>query len=122
MNQGKRGEDLACEHYQKLGYKIVERNFIPRKGRQMGELDIVCLKGNELVFVEVKLRTSQKYGVAVEAVDRNKQLKLIKTAKLYLLLHDEYKNHDFRIDVAAIDIDKGPESVIILENVIEDSD
>ena len=117
---GKEGEDAVEKEYQRQGYKTVARNFIFPKGKQMGELDLVCAKGNELVFVEVKLRQSNQFGSPFEAVDRYKQRKLVKTAKLFLLLHPQFQDYDYRIDVAAVAIDNGQKSVNILTNAIED--
>ncbi|MBI2355899.1 MAG: YraN family protein [Candidatus Doudnabacteria bacterium] len=117
---GKIAEDLAARHYQKQGYKILERNFFPRFGKRIGELDIVCLKDQSLVFVEVKARTSNRFGSSLEAVDYRKQQKLVKTAKLYIQLHPEFVKYNPRIDVASIDIDNKAEPVIILTNAIED--
>jgi len=121
-NLGKIGEDLVATEYKKLGYQIIERNYIFPKGKQMGELDLVCRKNNELVFVEVKLRQSQSYGSSFEAVDEYKQVKLVKMAKLYIQLNPKYQGCDYRIDVAAVAIDKNSGSVTILPNAIEDLD
>ena len=130
---GKKGEELVSKHYQKLGYKILDSNYIFPRGKQIGEIDLVCQKNREIVFVEVKTRTSTRFGTPFEAVDRNKQRKLIKTCKLYLQIHPQYHDFDCRIDVAAVDIDpvRGGASngvdnkqdpVIILTNAIEDLD
>lgn len=64
--EGKIGEDAATYYLQKLGYLIICRNF---KCMQ-GEIDIIAKDGENLVFVEVKTRTSTKYGEAKEAVRR----------------------------------------------------
>jgi putative endonuclease len=47
---GRRGEQLAADHFERLGWRIVERNFHTR----LGELDLVAVDGNTLVFAEVK--------------------------------------------------------------------
>ena len=119
---GNLGENLAAEYYIARGYKVVERNYIYRHGRQVGEIVLIVLRGNELVFVEVKLRHSNKFGNAFESVNRSKQIKLVKTAKLFLLANPKFQNYQIRIDVAAIDIDNRQEPVIILTNAIDDSD
>jgi putative endonuclease len=119
---GQLGEQLAAEHYKRSGFTILEKNFIFPKGKQMGELDLVCLKGKEIVFVEVKYRSSGRFGGPFEAVDMGKQRRLVRTAKLYLSLHPEYQNYEVRIDVAAVDIDNKQTPVIILANAIEDLD
>jgi len=116
---GKRGEDLVADYYKKLGYRILDRNFKPKFGKQMGELDLIVRKNNEIVFVEVKTRRNEKFGSPFDAVDFYKQQKLVKMAKFYMQ-QPEFSNFDFRIDVAAVDIDNKSEPVIILENAIGD--
>lgn len=70
MNQkqieGKVGEDAAIYYLQKEGYVLICRNFRCFQG----EIDIIAKDGNYLVFVEVKTRTSTKYGEARDAVRR----------------------------------------------------
>jgi putative endonuclease len=120
MNLGKIGEDLVAEYYQKLGFRILDRNFKFSHGRQMGELDLVARKERELVFVEVKTRSNNKFGTPFESVDIFKQRKLVKMVKLYVNLKPEFRELDYRIDVAAVDIDNPDNPVIILANAIED--
>src|SRR6266545_2730236 len=99
------GEDLAASYYQELGYQILERNFVFPFGKRIGELDLVALRNRELVFVEVKTRSSGKFGGPFEAVDFSKQRKLAKMAKLYLKLNSQFHGFDYRIDIASVDID-----------------
>ena len=47
---GRRGEQLAAEHFERLGWRIVERNYQTR----LGEIDLVAVDGDTLVFAEVK--------------------------------------------------------------------
>ncbi|MBI4363364.1 MAG: YraN family protein [Candidatus Doudnabacteria bacterium] len=119
---GKIAEELAAEHYRQQGFQILERNFFPKFGKRMGELDIICLKNKDLVFVEVKARTSNRFGSSLEAVDFFKQQKLVRTAKLFINLHPQYRNCNPRIDVASVDVDNPLKPVIILANAIEDLD
>lgn len=94
---GKIGEDIAARYLQQKGYKIIDRNFESRQG----EIDIIAIDKNELVFVEVKTRTNMKFGKPIEAVDKLKQKHLIKTVEYYLYsrhLEDEF----VRIDVIEI--------------------
>ena len=119
---GQQGEDLAASYYLNLGYKLIERNFKAPFGRQTGEIDLIVARDKELVFVEVKTRTNHKFGSPFDAVDFYKQRKLVKTAKLFFLLHPKWRNCGYRIDVAAVDIDNKAEPVIILMNAIEDLD
>lgn len=62
--EGKTGEDMATEYLLKKGYMIICRNFRCFQG----EIDIVARDNDYLVFIEVKTRTSTKYGEAREAV------------------------------------------------------
>lgn len=64
--EGKIGEDAAAYYLTKHGYRIICRNFRCIQG----EIDIIAKDGNNLVFIEVKTRTSTKYGEAKEAVRR----------------------------------------------------
>src|SRR3984957_20951807 len=74
---GVRGEQLAAEHLERLGYRIVGRNYRTR----WGELDLVAHDGRLLAFVEVKTRrASGGAGSPFEAVDRRKQAQVRRIA------------------------------------------
>lgn len=102
---GSRGEDLACRFLQQHGYRIMRRNYYTR----YGELDIICEKNQDIIFVEVKTRRSDRYGSAEEAVTYIKQQRLRKTAWLFLQQYDKpFKGIQF--DVIAVHIaDSGME-------------
>lgn len=119
---GRIGEELVLQHYEKRGFILLARNFVFPHGKQMGELDLVFRKDKEIVFVEVKTRSNYRFGGPFESVDRKKQLKLVRTCKLYMQIHKQYQDYNFRIDVAAVDIDNKSSPVIILSNAIEDLD
>lgn len=122
MSLGKIGEDLAVQHYQSLGFKLLERNYIFRRGKQSGEIDLIVSKDKAIVFVEVKTRSNNRFGSPAEAVDFFKQRKLVRTSKLYLSQHPQYRDFSMRIDVATVDIDNLSQPVIIIPNAIEDFD
>lgn len=89
-------ETVAAGFLQKLGFKIVEKNFKVKTG----EIDIIALDKKILVFVEVKFRKNNNYGNPCEFVTIQKQQKIIKAALLYIK-----KNNiktDFRFDVVSI--------------------
>jgi putative endonuclease len=75
------GERLGAKYLKSIGFKILMRNFRARGG---GEVDLVCRDGNRLVFVEVKSRTSLRYGRPIEAVKRDKQYLLTRGAMEWL--------------------------------------
>ncbi len=60
---GRLGEDLACREFRRRGYAILARRYRTRHG----ELDIVVRTGRTVVFVEVKTRTSLRFGMPSEA-------------------------------------------------------
>jgi putative endonuclease len=69
---GRAGEDLAAAWYEARGYAIVARNWRSRAG----EIDIIARRGRLVVIAEVKARSSEVFGAPVEAVMRDKQLRL----------------------------------------------
>jgi putative endonuclease len=94
------GEDAACEFLKKKGYKILERNF--RKG--YGEIDIIAIFKNILVFVEVKTRSSSTFGTPFDAISHTKLNQLIKGANFYkYILHQELPDV-MRIDAIGVSV------------------
>lgn len=99
---GKLGEERARIFLQKKGYKIIAKNFRSR----FGEIDIIAIDGNVLVFIEVKTRWNKKYGTGQEAVTPSKLRSIIKASEYFKLLNP--KTPDLmRIDVVAIEIEGG---------------
>lgn len=80
---GDEGEARAAALLAKRGYRIVDRNV--RAGGV--ELDLVMRRGDLVIFVEVKTRTTLRYGGAVEAVDAAKQRRLLRGAAAWLHAH-----------------------------------
>ncbi len=110
---GREGEDRAAEFLQKRGYKILDRNYHTRAG----EIDIIALHDGAVVFVEVKTRTSDRYGAPELAVNRQKQRRMVRAALGYI----KYKKiHQVpcRFDVVAITGEGGRELELI-ENAFE---
>src|SRR5215510_10293272 len=99
---GKHGEDLACAELQRLGYAILERRYRTR----FGEIDIVASLDGVTVFVEVKTRVGEQFGVAAEAITEWKQRRLTQMAVDYLAKHSLH-DRPCRFDVVAIDMDDG---------------
>ena len=100
---GRRGENLAAEFLARQGYTIIGQNV--RSGR-WGELDLVCVHNGDLVFVEVKTRFGEQYGLPIEAVSKGKQLRLRRAAQYYKLQHPETPD-SLRFDVVAIKLAAG---------------
>ncbi|MEA1972281.1 MAG: YraN family protein, partial [Candidatus Cloacimonadota bacterium] len=94
---GNLGEKLAQKNLLKKRYDILELNFFS----QFGEIDIIATKGNEIIFVEVKTRTSNIES-ALSSVSFSKQQKLHKTAQIFLSKNPKYSEYFTRFDVIAV--------------------
>lgn len=79
---GARAERLAADYLMRQGLTIVGRNFRTR----FGEIDLIARDGRTLVFVEVRMRTSQRYGGALESITARKRARLIAAAGGYLAM------------------------------------
>jgi len=79
---GRRGEDLAHAYLRRHKYIIVARNYRPSTGSH-GEIDLIARDGPQLVFVEVKTRSSDATSFPERAVDDDKQRYVIRTARDY---------------------------------------
>ena len=102
QNLGRNGESLAASYLQDLGYTIIDRNYRKR----FGEIDLIGEEKDTLVFIEVKTRTSLRFGSPLEAVDRRKQRRMIRAAQDYILRH-RLDNRPARFDVVAVLILQG---------------
>ncbi|MCH8336995.1 MAG: YraN family protein [Proteobacteria bacterium] len=96
---GARWENQALEHLLSSGLKLLTENFRCR----MGEIDLVMLDQDCLVFVEVRYRKSNRFASAACSVDRHKQCKLARAAAMFLGRHPQYCDHSVRFDVVAFD-------------------
>jgi putative endonuclease len=94
---GRRGEDAAAAHYQARGYAVLARNW----RCAAGEIDLVCARGQTLVFCEVKARSHTETGHPLEAVTRAKQMRLRRLAAAYLVGQRTYWD-EIRFDVASL--------------------
>ncbi len=97
--RGRQGEIIAEQALRAHGYEIVERNW----RCPVGEIDLVTRDGEVMVFVEVKLRTSDAFGSPEEAVTEAKQARLLRAGAVYLAEHG-LDNVPCRIDVVAIEL------------------
>jgi putative endonuclease len=105
---GTAGEDVAAAWYVKQGYEVVARNWRCREG----ELDLIVRSGRTYVFCEVKTRTSTVFGAPVEAVTRDKQMRIRRLAARWLQDGAPGPAKDIRFDVASV---LGPRDVEVLE-------
>lgn len=109
---GRWGEQAAAEYLEKQGYQILARNFRTAHG----EVDLIARQENVLVFVEVKARSSNRYGSPEYSVSPKKQMHLLSAAEKYILDHPEFTT--WRVDVIAVEGETGEAKVVHFENII----
>jgi putative endonuclease len=106
IDLGRRGEDAAAALFRSHGYEIVARNCrLPG-----GELDLVARRGSELVFCEVKTRSTDRFGEPAHAVNRLKQARIRRLAAAWLAEHRMW-GHEIRFDVVSV-LARGPEVTV----------
>lgn len=99
---GSDAERLADRFLTRQGLKPVAQNFRCR----LGEIDLIMLDDDCLVFIEVRYRASNRFSAAGRTVDIHKQRKLIRTTALFLAKRPQFTNHIVRFDIVAIDADE----------------
>ncbi|MFH0986008.1 MAG: YraN family protein [Candidatus Omnitrophota bacterium] len=80
ISLGDRGETAACNFLKEKGYEILEKNYRCK----LGEIDVIARRAGRLAFIEIKTRTSDRFGMPQEAVGLRKQEKIFKIAAWYL--------------------------------------
>jgi putative endonuclease len=102
---GRLGEDLAVEHLERLGLRVLARNYRTR----YGELDLVVCDDATIVFVEVKARRlDASAGSALEAISPRKQRQVRGMAAAWLVENDDRpRSSDLRFDVVGVTVDRG---------------
>ena len=91
-------EDIAAEFLQRQGLVRLVTNYRNRTG----EIDLIMIDDQTLVFVEVKQRRDSRFGLPEESVGMAKQAKLRRTAASYLQRYDRLQSWSCRFDVVAI--------------------
>ena len=102
INKGKEAETAACRYLERRGMRLVTRNYRSRRG----EIDLIMMDRENLVFVEVRYRRRSDFGSGAESVHPGKQKKLIACAYSYLQRHPESARRPGRFDVVSITPDR----------------
>ena len=108
---GDLGEQLAADFLIKKGYTILERNF----RTPYGELDIIASENDSVVFVEVKTRSTDRFGTGFEAITAKKQATLLNCAAHYADVH----NLDCPVRIDAIEIMLDTKQITHLKGAVE---
>ena len=111
---GKRGEDVAAAFLKKKGYKILFRNY----KCSFGEIDIIADHKKILSFIEVKTRSTKKYGLPQEAITPEKQDKISRVA-LEFVQRYKMANRAARFDVVSVQCLNGVYEVDLIKNAFE---
>ena len=109
------GEAVASEYLAENGYSILDRNA----RTSHGEIDLVARQGTVTVFVEVKTRTSTRFGHPEAAITNKKRAHMVAACQAYLQVHPELDG-DCRLDVIAIEKDRSNKvaSLVHFENAL----
>lgn len=111
---GAEGEAVAADYLIEKGYHILERNY----RTALGEIDIIARDGETLVFVEVKARSSARFGPPQLAVDHRKQIKITRVALDYIS-RKKKMSILFRFDVLALRRDRKGFEAELIQNAFD---
>lgn len=111
---GRKGEAVAAKYYMDRGYTLLAHSYRTR----LGELDLVLRKDELIVICEVKTRAGKQLGLPMDAVDYNKQRRIVLAAKQFL---QQTGNNDafVRFDVAEVTPVSGGWQVHCIPNAFE---
>ena len=101
QKSGAAAEALARQHLEQQGLRLIAQNWRCR----LGELDLVMLHADTVVFVEVRYRRHRAWGGAVESVDARKREKLCRAAQHFLQQESRWSKYPCRFDVIAVNAD-----------------
>ncbi|MGE5197812.1 MAG: YraN family protein [Deltaproteobacteria bacterium] len=114
LDLGKSGEEAAADFLKENGYKILARNY----RLKLGEIDIVAEEKDTVCFVEVKTRSSYKFGLPQEALSNFKQRQIGKVALVYLKAHG-LLNKKARFDVVSVECLADEPRINLIKNAFE---
>lgn len=95
---GQEAEEQACVFLQIQGLKLLVRNY----HCPLGEIDLIMLDQQEVIFIEVRKRSHRDYANPLESITPMKQKKIIKTALHYLQKQRWFDKVHCRFDVIGI--------------------
>jgi putative endonuclease len=98
-------EIFAAKRLRDAGLRILHRGYRCR----MGEIDLIAVDAQTLVFVEVRFRRNARFGDAASTVTYAKQQRIIAAARHFLMRHPAYSQYPIRMDVVAVEAPKPDE-------------
>jgi putative endonuclease len=106
IKRGTKGEQAAAAFLISKGYEIIQRNYRHKRS----EIDLIVQKDGWLIFVEVKLRSSVRFGHPEEFVDLKKERKIFEGAANYL--HETNWKGNVRYDIVAVTLRRGAVEIL----------
>lgn len=113
INKGRYFEKIATDFLKKKNFKVISSNFQNRHK----EIDIICEKNKIIHFIEVKGRTSTKFGEITETISNKKAANIIKTA-VFWLMENKKEELDWQIDFIGIEKNYRKIKITFIENAI----
>lgn len=114
ISLGNKGEELAADLLKDSGYRILYRNY----KTNLGEIDIIAKDKETVCFIEVKARSSNRFGFGSEAVLKTKQKQIAKVA-LSFLKEKRFLNKKARFDVVSLDCSSSELRLNLIKNAFE---
>ncbi len=114
-NKGKWAEDLALTHLLGNGLALKTSNYRCRRG----EIDLIMVDGETLVFVEVRFRSNPEFGDGAQSIDSRKRNRIITAARYYLLQHTRPEQYPCRFDVVSVSSRSGQHSIDWIQNAFD---
>lgn len=119
FKKGRIGEEIAKKYLLEKGFEIIEQNY----SIDMGEIDIIALHNNWLVFVEVKMKVGDQFGLPEEMISKGKIWQIRRVAEMWMLNNEKMRrlHPQQRIDAVCIvtDTDYNVESLKYYDNIQE---
>ncbi|MBU0896560.1 MAG: YraN family protein [Candidatus Omnitrophica bacterium] len=106
LKLGSAGENIAKKYLQDKGFRVIEQNYKTK----YAEIDLVAKCNSGLVFVEVRTRSGEQFGLPEESLNKKKLRRLVRAARAYTCLKN-YRGA-YRIDAVCIVLDKTPPSKV----------
>ena len=101
--KGREGEEIAREYLIKKGFRLIESNY----SNKLGEIDLIMVDKDILIFVEVKLKVGDRFGTPEEMINKYKLSRIRRIAEGFLILETIGKNYQkYRIDAVCIVLDE----------------
>ncbi len=110
---GAEGESLACSYLAEKGFAILEKNFYAGRA---GEIDLVALKERLLLFIEVKTRSTDRFGGGLYSISLSKKKKLRASAKYFLVKHPQYDSSEYTMRFDLVIVKNG--NIQYIEDII----